>query len=122
MKGVIDKCDLSKTKKSYRVKIGDSWYGASKDSGIDALVGKTIEARVEETDFGPWLDDIKQVSGGAPAATGGTSGSVDRFYMPFISNTVAHAIQAGLIKVPTDVKAWARQAYVAVRDVENPEL
>ncbi len=42
-----------------------------------------------------------------------TASSGDRWYMPFVSNTVAHAIAAGYIKEPIDIGAWAEGAKMA---------
>ena len=42
----------------------------------------------------------------------------DRFYLPFVSNTVAHCIAAGLIKTPSDVSPWANAAYDAAQALD----
>lgn len=115
MQGTIAKCDVSKSGKSFRVKIGDSWFGASKDSGADKLVGKSVTAEVEETDFGPWLENIKAQNGSAPTAP--SNGNGDRWWMSFVSNTVAHAIQAGHISQPDQIKVWAAAAKQAASEL-----
>ena len=43
----------------------------------------------------------------------------DRWYMPFISNTVAHAITAGLVKDSPSLAQWATAAYRAAMQIEN---
>jgi len=50
-------------------------------------------------------------SGGAPVG--------DRWYMPFVSNTVAHAISAALLTEPTQIKLWAAAAKEAAMELER---
>lgn len=116
----------SKSGKALRVKAGGKWYGAKKDSGITA--GTTIDAETSTGDYGDWIDKWKpsngsaapQASGVSNAPSGSPNSSRDHpagaapAWLPFASNTVAHAINAGIIKEPSDVKAWAaaaKQAY-----------
>ena len=40
-------------------------------------------------------------------------GTVAPWFMPFVSNVVAHAIQAGLIKEPAQIRAWLIAAKTA---------
>lgn len=56
----------------------------------------------------------QQSSGAAPSGPTG-----DRWYMPFVSNTVAHALTAGLIKEPADVTRWANAAKDAAELLES---
>lgn len=44
----------------------------------------------------------------------------DALYLPFISNTVAHAIQAGLIKQPLDLTGWVLAARMALATKTPP--
>ena len=113
MRGVAEVVDLSKTGKSYRVKVGTDWFGAKKDTGIEQMKGKTIEFDVtRDAKFGDWMENIKVVNGSAPApANGPTTASGDRFYMPFVSNICAHSIQAGYCDTPEKLNAWAKAAY-----------
>jgi hypothetical protein len=120
MQLTIESVGPSKSGKALRVKAGGSWYGAKKDSGLTA--GMTIDAEVSNGEYGAWIDKYKAVSNGngssgvtAPQTT--TNGSGDRWYMPFVSNTVAHAINAGIIKEPADIKAWAAAAKQAAQDL-----
>jgi len=39
--------------------------------------------------------------------------------MPFVSNTVAHAIAAGLIQTPQQIEQWAMAARVAAQKLET---
>jgi hypothetical protein len=120
----IDDIMDSKTGKSWRVKSGDKWYGASKDLLSASDKGKVFEVKISASDFGPWIDSAKAPETAPIAAKTGLQASngsgVAPWYMPFISNCVAHAISAGLVKEPTDVKVWvlaAKQAAESMDDV-----
>lgn len=120
MQGVIDKCDMSKTGKSYRVKVGNAWYGAKKDTGVNSLVGKSVTFDVESSEqFGTWMVNVEKANGhslpsNTPAATAGMSAP---WFMPFVSNTVAHAIAAGKITGPGEIKMWAAAAKQAAEEL-----
>ena len=109
----IEQATLSKSGKSYNVKVGDKWYLAKTDSNITTAVGKTIEAEVSESEYNGktmyWINEWALVAGQAAAAPPAVSYGAP-WWMPFVSNTVAHAISAGLIKTPEDIKAWAAAA------------
>ena len=122
----------AKSGKSLRVKLGGTWYGANLDSGLNGAKGQMIEAEIQTSEkFGPWIKGWKpsaapQVS--SPSVAGSTapaaaapykyaepSDNVAPWYMPFVSNTVAHAIAAGLCKTPVEINQWAlKAAQVAV--------
>lgn len=121
MQGVAEKVDLSKTGKSYRVKVGDAWYGAKKDTGIEQMRGKLIKFTVESGEYGQWITDPEVVSGGPAAANSSVGPSSDRFYMSFVSNVVAHCIQAGLIKEPKDIGSWAKAAHDTAQALDGGE-
>ena len=56
----------------------------------------------------------------APRSSGGNGDPPpDRWYMPFVSNTVAHAIEAELITKPADIEVWARAAKQAAQDIDT---
>ena len=104
--------------KSLAITAGGKEYLAKKDSGITS--GMTIEAEVEDSDYNGksyhWIKKYKTVNGSAapsaaPAAGNGTA------WLPFASNTVAHAINAGLIKDPSEVKQWAAAAKQAFEEL-----
>lgn len=112
MQLTVEQVTTAKTGKSLRVKANGEWYGAKKDSGIQA--GMTIDAEVEDGDYGKWIQKWKQMAS-APAASdaGAASGRglpTAAAWLPFASNTVAHAINAGLIQTPDQVKVWAAAA------------
>lgn len=111
---------IKPTQKSIVVTAGGKEYFAKKDSGITA--GMTIEAETEDSEYNGknycWIKKWKQMASAAPAAStgGSTSGQTSgNVWLPFASNTVAHAINAGLIQTPEQVKLWAaaaKQAYM----------
>ena len=131
----VENVSPSKSGKALRVKAGGNWYGAKKDSGITA--GATIEAEVEDGEFGLWINKWKPANGSAApqgsasesAAAGTSRGptqgqSKDREHAAaapvwgnFVSNQVAHAIQAGLITDPTHIKVWAAAAKQAFTEL-----
>ena len=110
----------SGTGKSLRVKIGAQWFGADLDSGLQK--GSVFSAEVQTGKFGPWLTEvdlgasIPPVEAPRGSSVGGSSGGIPTFptvapfWMPFASNVVAHAISGGLVKTPTDIKAWVLAA------------
>ena len=108
----IDDIMDSKTGKSWRVKSGDKWYGASKDLLSLGDKGKTFEVKISASDFGPWIDSA--IAPGQPTGvSGAVSGSLQGaapWWMPFASNVCAHAIQAGEIKSPDQLKVWVAAA------------
>lgn len=114
----VESVQPAKTGKSLRVKANGEWYGAKKDSGIAS--GMTIEAETEDGDFGKWINKWRpsnaapQVAQPARAAVDAQASSrtpaVAAAWLPFASNTVAHAISAGYIKEPGHVSAWAKAA------------
>jgi hypothetical protein len=109
--------------KSLAVTADGKEYLAKKDSGISA--GMTIEAEVEISDYNGktyhWIKKYKSVNGSIGATTtpvqhNGQSGG-NLAWLPFASNTVAHAINAGLIKEPSEVKSWAAAAKQAFQEL-----
>ena len=124
----IVKVTDSKSGKAKRVQIGNQWYGANKDCGLTP--GMVIEPQIETGDFGPWIkkwlpaqgttipdtqDERNPPPEGATIAQDrpgrtGSSAMASPYWLPFVSNTVAHAIAAGLIKEPHQIGAWAKAA------------
>lgn len=118
----VDNVELSKTGKSWRVSLGGKWYGAYKDSGILDALQKSIYVITGTLEKGgPWIMKWKVADQttalAAPPSTpqralpGFQPGpNVAPWWMPFVSNTVAHAIQAGAIKEPAHIGKWAKAA------------
>jgi hypothetical protein len=139
MQGVIQSIEYSK-KGAPKFKINGAWYYAGRCK-VDTLhVGAEIE--FESNLFGEQnnlngLQWWKPTQGGKPS--GNTSNapqnrpngasapaavpSTDALILPFISNTIAHAIQAGLIKSPEDLTGWVMGARAALsaRTIAKPE-
>lgn len=107
MQLTVDAVTEAKSGKSLRVKCGDTWYGAGLKSGLKK--GMVIEAAVEEGQFGPWIDSYREANGAAKT-NGEVKSSGSPWWMPFVSNTVAHAISAGYIQDPSQIGAWAKSA------------
>lgn len=115
---------LKPTAKSLVLTCGGKEYFAKKDSGITA--GITIEAETTTSDYNgktyTWIGKYKQVSNGgnnhgAQQSSSSSSGSgvAAPVWANFVSNQVAHAIAAGRIDDPAQIKIWAaaaKQAFV----------
>ena len=121
MIGKIESVEKSKSGKSWRVKIGGNYYGAKFDSKLDKEVGSNINFSVEDTgNYGVWITSwAYDATKAPPAAETGKTGNGDRFYMPFVSNVVAHAIASGQIKTPADLNQWAKSAYDAAQALDG---
>ena len=123
----VEEVMTAKSGKSLRVKLGGTWYGSSLDSGLNGAKGQMIEAEIQTSDkFGPWIKGWKPVAapqvpppsqGGLPSASAPAAAApykyaepnsnVAPWWMPFVSNSVAHAIAAGHIQTPEGIRAWA---------------
>ncbi len=141
----IESVKLSKSGKSYWVVSSTGEGYSSKALGIEQTAGKTIDAVTNVFKIGN--DDVNgiqsftvvagsptgyapPVGGHAPpismpvagpsAMMGGAAAQYnDRFWLPFVSNQVAHAIAAGLIKEPGDMDRWAKAAYSAINNADD---
>ena len=128
MKGYVKSVVPSKSGKAWRVQIGDKYFGASFDSKLDTMVGQAIDFDFDDGKFGPWIKtwgpDHTQPSTPpqqAPVAPPDQSSKAngDRFWLAFTSNQCHAAIQAGLVKSPADLKAWAIAAKDAVEAADG---
>ena len=122
--GKVESVAPTKSGKALRVRIAGNYYNAFLDSGIDKVVGQTIDFQVTpDKGYGPgigqWGPAVNQPPASAPQAPNSPAGGGDRFYMPFVSNVVAHAIAAGRIQNPTDLSAWAKAAYDAAQALDT---
>ena len=128
MKGTVDSVTKSKTGKSWRVKIGSEFYGANFDSKIDGAVGKYIDFEWDDGQFGKWLKSWgpehtqAPVMGAAVPAQGVPRSNGDRWWLAFTSNQVAHAIAAGIIKEPQQMRVWAVAARAAIDAADGQDL
>lgn len=117
MQLAIEQVTKSKSGKALRVKANGAWYGARLTSKLDTLQGKTIEADVKHDEtYGDQIEAYKVVESAAPAAAtaprsnGVAPANGSPAWLPFASNTVAHAISAGLILEAGQVSMWAKAA------------
>ena len=129
----IDDVMKSSTGKSWRVKSGNQWYGADLDSGVELMKGQTISASVKTSKAGPWLTGISpeapsaptQVAGPIPATYGQNAPAgvhAAPYWQTFVSNQVASAIQAGLIKEPQQLKEWTFAAMNAIKGAVEGDI
>ncbi len=89
--------------------------------------GKTYEVQAKQADQNPNLYFVNKakLANGAPAqqannpAPNSPAPQSDRWYMPFVSNTVAHALSSGLIKEPYQVKQWAAAAKQTAMELDG---
>ena len=113
----IESVKQTSSGKSLIVKAGGKDYFAKVGVGLSA--GMTVDAETEESEFNGktnvWIKKWKPAQGATQSqATGTSNGSA---WLPFASNTVAHAISSGLITSPEQVKAWAAAAKQAYQDL-----
>ena len=106
--------------KSLAVTADGKEYLAKQDSGITA--GMNIEAQIETSEYNGktyhWIKKWKVVNGSAAqqspsgslpagsAVAGQAPAGAAPLWLPMASNITAHAINAGIIKEPADIKAW----------------
>ena len=125
MQLTIESVKTAPSGKSVVVKAGGKDYFAKPAQGLTA--GMTIEAELKDSFFNgktnTWIEKYKpinaapQVEGtaSAPARQSATPAVAAPAWSNFVSNQVAHAIQAGLINSPEQIKLWAaaaKQAFV----------
>jgi len=132
MIGTVTAVNHSKSGKALRITLNGKVYNAFLDSKLDQAVGKVIDCQITPDKgfgegIGQWAYSTQQTHTGPvnsptgvenrATVTPGVSG--DRFWLAFVSNQVAHAIQAGLITEPNQIGAWAKAAYEAVQFVSG---
>ena len=148
---MLEEVSMAKSGKSLRVRLGGSMYGAYLDSGLNnpALKGSFIVAEIVTLEKGgPWVKAWKPsvVPVAAPVTTPAPTGfpvpspvettrqrepeyakpaapgNVAPYWLQFASNTIAHAIAAGLIKSANDVGTWVRAVEMSLKtdDLDPP--
>jgi hypothetical protein len=113
-----------------KVKIGGNWYFAGRCDVSSLNAGQMIE--FDWSEFGEPNERTGRKPRGlnnwglinsAPASNGANghapSSALDDADRPFISNIVAHAIAAGLIKEPEQLEKWAQAAQGAMRALKG---
>ena len=145
---MVEEVMPSKSGKALRVKLGGTWYNAFLDSGLNGMRGQMIEAEIQTNEkFGPSIKGWKPVAapqvppppqGGFPPApapavaapvpynqeykpvyAGEPGDNIQPWYMAFVSNTVAHAIEKGLITTPLGINEWALKAAQVAQAVKE---
>ena len=131
MKGIVREAVLSQSGKSYRVKVGSETYLGKLDSKLNEMVGRPIDFLTEATEYKGkvynWITSWGPDTSPPPPLVAqpgqfSSNGRENRYWLPFVSNQVAHAIAAGNIKQPGEMMAWAKAAYTAVTNLEGPEF
>lgn len=102
---------------------------------LSPVVGRTYRLLVEEREFqgrtyltaSRVIEEVQlpPPTGSSSGAYGGNAvmtigGAPDRFWLPCVSNVVAHAIQAGFIDDPLKIKVWAAAAKEALTELDQP--
>jgi len=117
MQLTIESVKTNPSGKSMVVKAGGKDYLAK--AGMPLQAGMTIEAETKDSLYNnktnTWIEKWKPVSA-APASAPAANGAGNA-WLPFASNTVAHAINAGLITTPDQVKVWAASAKQAFEEL-----
>ena len=119
MQLTIETVGKTKTGKSLGVKANGKDFLAKLDSGLTA--GMVIDAEIETTEYNgktyTWIGKYAQMS----KPNGSTPASNGLAWLPMASNLTAHAINAGLIKDPAEVKVWISATKQAFEEVTgNP--
>ena len=142
--GIIQDAKMSQSGKSLGIKVNGKWY-STKEFHWQGQVGKNVSFIGNYQSFGDggvtWANDIVLADAPGPNSSAppqapqapppayspppsytGTSqmGPAAANFepaqaLPMTSNIVAHAIQAGLIKTPLDIAAWASAGFNAAK-------
>lgn len=124
--------NIKPTAKSLVITSNGKEYFAKKNSGLDGMAGSTIEAETEASDYNGkhyvWIQKWKKAEA-APAAPAPAPRSepqpsfnadgINLAFLPFVSNCVAHAIQAGKVETPQELQRWAQAAYSAANSLKD---
>jgi len=142
MQGIIERAQRSKSGKSLRVLVNGQWYSTN-NWALEQCIGRTIQFEVGTSEYMGstvfWANDAElvtdvaapepqhpqhpqqgggqQVKSSSPPPKQMTASVENMAFMPFVSNTVAHAIQAGAIKNPEDIYAWAYKAFNTAKNL-----
>ena len=134
MKGHLKEISKSKTGKSWRVLVGDRWYGAKFDSKLDSIpIGSAIDFQFDsDIKYGDWITtwgpDTTTPAMAAGMAAAGIERvpmgklAIERWWLPFVSNQCAHAIAAGHIKGVQDLRSWAIGAKNAILAADGDDI
>lgn len=125
--GKVESVNPTKSGKALRVKIAGNYYNAFLDSGIDKVVGQTIDFQVTpDKGYGPGVGQWGPAQGpatpaisspSAPQAPTGASGPLTEPELRFVSNVVGSAITAKTLTDPMEIGVWAKAAARAVKEI-----
>lgn len=119
MQMTVESVKATSTGKSLVVKAGGKDYFAKTTSGLMTMAGHTIEAETKDSVFNgktnTWIEKWAPVQAATQTPPAGTNAAAfvaatPAPWLPFASNTVAHAISNGLITAPAQIEAWTRAA------------
>jgi len=121
------------------IKIEDKWYNVSNDVSLTGFAAnKSIEYEAKSSNYEDkktgelktswWINKAALLTTSTatqpPAVETQTAPRTGPFvapeHLPFVSNTVAHAIAAGCIKEPADIVNWVYKARQAIIGEEIP--
>tara|TARA_Y100000401_G_C8307847_1_gene217967 strand:- start:331 stop:774 length:444 start_codon:yes stop_codon:yes gene_type:complete len=97
--------------------------------GLMEMVGQTVQYSVYDSEFqgrtNQWIETFKTTAPSVNQVNSAPQTSPNKInpasYMPFVSNGIAHAIQAGLIKNIGDVGVWTTEFAKAGRNAVSGE-
>jgi hypothetical protein len=127
MQLTIESIKTNPSGKSCVVKASGKDYFAKPNIGLAA--GMTIDAETEVSEYNGkqnvWIKKYKAVNGSAAPqeaarnveGKAATPAGAAPVWANFVSNQVAHAIQAGLITDPSHIKLWAAAAKQAFMEL-----
>ena len=105
-------------KKLATIKAQDDKYYYYDPKKFNFVKGETYEIDTRDDDYqGKTYVHVEAIVKQAQS-NGAAKPAGDRWYMPFVSNTVAHAIASALITDPDQIKLWAAAAKQAALELE----
>lgn len=114
----VESVKPTRSGKSVVVTAGGKDYFALPAQGITA--GMTIDAETKNSEYqGKTLVWIDKYSEAAPPKVNGSTSTSGHAWLPMASNLTAHAISAGLIKEPSEVKMWIAATKQAFEEVSG---
>ena len=135
-RGPIESAKDSTSGKTLSVKVAGKYY-STKNWDFRTMIGQVIEFVPDVSEWQgntiTWINDYTTPpmtaddrmdmtmaqTQSAPASQPAPSGN-NLAYLPMTSNLVAHAIAAGLVKLPTDIAPWAKAAFAAAKGLIEP--
>lgn len=141
--GLIERAQMSKSGKSLRILVNGQWYSTN-NLALQSATGRNVQFNVGTSEYMGntimWANDAELLNsdgvarpqnGGGVQVQSSTPSHPhaqptkplpavpveNMAFMPFVSNTVAHAIQAGAIKSPEEIYAWAQKAFNTAKNL-----